>query len=281
MTNLHNCTELQIDSDTVKRYFEGEIGVTASSLSMMAHEHNLPPSSANYRLEKEKITIRDWLNEVPKCGRVLDIGCGAGTWLEIFAKRFKEVIGVEQSHLMLQAAREKTAEYPNVTIFESDSRHDLPKGPFNMIFLGGLCMYLSDQDTISLISSLKERLTKDGVIMLRESTVNHGYFLSQGEYQAIYRSLDLYRQLFKRAGFTHSKVKRNYGYTNLVTAEELVNLRRKRFPFLPYDSKTFDFATWYLLRGFSPISFWLLPRLFSGLNIHWPRLQNHFFKLIK
>ncbi len=75
------------------------------------------------------------------------------------------------------------------------------------------------------------------------------------------------------------EVRRNYGYTSMVTAEELVDLRRKWLPFLPKESPTLGFLTWWALRGTTPISFWALPRVLSQLNIAWPRLQNHFFRL--
>lgn len=46
-----------------------------------------------------------------------------------------------------------------------------------MIFLGGLCMYLNDADVIVLLSSLKNRLTEGGSIILRESTIRQGVSL--------------------------------------------------------------------------------------------------------
>jgi len=95
------------------------------------------------------------------------------------------------------------------------------------LFCAVLCMYLNDPDVIKLLQSLKSRLIEGGSIILRESAVPQGVFLSQGEYQSIYRSVNRYRQLFNVAGSFHVEVRRNYGYTNLVTAEELVNLRRR------------------------------------------------------
>ncbi len=65
----------------------------------------------------------------------------------------------------------------------------------------------------------------------------------------------------------------------MMTAEELVDLRRKWLPFLPKDSPRLGFLTWWALRETAPISFWALPRVLFQLNIAWPRLQNHFFKL--
>ena len=277
--NHKNSTEAQIDDAAVKKYFDNATGGTAATVSMMTHEFNLPASAARYRLQKEIETISDWLGAVNNPGRVLDVGCGAGAWSEIFSQRYKTVIGIEQSSLMLKAARERVASLPNVKILEGDGRHDLPEGSFDMIFLGGLCMYLNDDDLIELLHSLKNRLTEGGSIILRESTLHQGVYLAQGEYQAIYRNINLYHQLFDDAGPFRVEVRRNYGYTNLVTAEELVSLRRKWLPFLPRESTTLDSLTWWVLRGTTPISFWALPRMFSQLSIPWPRLQNHFFRL--
>jgi len=277
--NHHTSVEQQIDDATVQRYFNGAGGSTAATLSMMAHEHNLPASAARYRLSQEILTIRVWLDSVYDSGRVLDVGCGAGAWVEIFAKRYKDVIGIERSSSMVKAARKRVADLPNVEIFEGDGRDNLPEGPFEMIFLGGLCMYLKDADVAALLHSLKHRLSEGGSIILRESTVRQGVSLARGEYQAVYRSVRMYHQLFKDAGLFSVEVRRNYGYTSMVTAEELVDMRRKWFPFLPKDSPTLGSLTWWALRGTTPISFWALPRLLSLLNIPWPKLQNHFFRL--
>jgi len=88
----------------------------------MAHEHNLPASAARYRLRKEIRAVSDWLDAVCASGRVLDVGCGAGAWTEIFANRYKAVIGIDRSPLMVKAAREEVARLPNVEIFEGDGR---------------------------------------------------------------------------------------------------------------------------------------------------------------
>ncbi len=277
--NHHDSTDPAIDDAAVKRYFDSASGGTAATVSMMTHGHNLPASAARYRLHKEIQTIGDWLNVVPDSGRVFDVGCGAGTWTEIFARRYKTVLGIEQSSLMLKAARVRVAHLPNVKILEGDGRHDLPEDSFDMVFLGGLCMYLNDSDVMALLHSLKSRLVKGGVIILRESTVYQGVSLARGEYQAVYRSVNRYRQLFDGAGSFRVEVRRNYGYTNLVIAEELVNLRRRWLPFLPRDSTTLGSLTWWALRGTAPISFWTLPRMLSQLGIPWPKLQNHFFRL--
>ena len=269
----------QVDDAAVKNYFDNTSGGTAATISMMAHEHQLPESAAEYRFNKELKTTRDWFNEVPDSGRVLDVGCGAGSWTEIFAKRYKVVIGIEQSTLMYKAAKERLAHMSNVEILEGDGRDDLPEGNFDMIFLGGLCMYLNDKDVVTLLHALSERLNKDGVIILRESTVHQGEFISKGEYQAVYRNVNQYHQLFNEAGSFHIQTRRNFGYTNLVTAEELVNLRRMWVPFLPKDSTILGSLTWWALRATTPLSFWVLPRMLSKLGIQWAQPTKSFFQV--
>ncbi|MFC1944479.1 class I SAM-dependent methyltransferase [Chloroflexota bacterium] len=277
--NQHTSSEQQIDDATVECYFNGVGRGTAATVSMMAHEHNLPASAARYRLSKEIRTISDWLDSVCDSGRVLDVGCGAGAWTEIFGKRYKAVIGIERSPLMVKAARKRVVDMPNVEIFEGDGRKDIPKWSFEMIFLGGLCMYMTDADVVALLHSLKHRLSEGGSIILRESTVRQGVSLARGEYQAVYRSVRMYHQLFEDAGLFSVEARRNYGYTNMVTAEELVDLRRKWLPFLPKDSPALGSLTWWALRVITPIGFWALPRVLSQINIPLPKLQNHFFRL--
>ena len=140
-------------------------------------------------------------------------------------------------------------------------------------------MYLNDGDTTTLLRALPNRLTHDGSIILRESTVPEGRSIAQGEYQAVYRSPSVYRTMFLEAGFSASEVRRNYGYTSMVIGEAMVDLRRKWMPFLPAESPVLSALTWWGLRSTAPVSLWLMPRIFSLLGIAWPQLQNHFFRL--
>lgn len=269
----------QIDDAVVESYFDGAGGTTAASMSMMAHGHNLPSNAVAQRLANEQRTIGKWLAAVPDSGRVLDVGCGAGAWVEIFANRYDSAIGVERSQLMVDAARIRVSHLANAQILSGDGRKDLPDGPFDMIFVGGLFMYLNDSDAVSLLQALKDRLSAGGSIILRESTVRAGALLAKGEYQAIYRSVDLYQDLFQEADIACLEIQQNAGYRNMVIAEEIVSFRRKWLPFLPKDSALLGNLTWWALRGIAPISFGALPKALSVANVPWPRLQNHFFLL--
>ena len=277
--NRHSSSDQRIDYTVVQRYFQAVGGNSAATASYMAHAQDLPEDSVRFRMRKEIETIADWLEAVPRVGRVLDLGCGAGTWTKIFADRYESVVGIEKSSSMVSAARTLLAPFPSAEIVEGDVLEDLPAGPFDLIFLGGLCMYLNDSDAVALLRSLRERLASGASIVLRESTVPRGRVTPRGDYQAVYRNVDLYQDLFLEAGFATSEFRRNYGYTSMEIAVELVEARRKHLRFMPAQSPFLGALTWYSLRARAPLSFWLLPRVLAQLRIKWPRLQNHFFRL--
>ena len=269
----------QIDYQQVRRYFAHAGGATAASASYMAHAQDLPENAVRYRFGKERKAIRDWLNVGGAQARVLDVGCGSGTWTAFFAQRFGSVIGIEQSAAMLVAAEAMLRGRSNVELLNQDVREPLPPGPFDLVFLGGICMYLSDADTIALVQAVVGRLGDRGRVVLRESTVAKGYERSEGRYRAIYRSVEVYRTLFREAGLSCVETRRNYAYTYMETAVELVELRRRYLRVLPHTSHFLGALTWWSLRATSPVCFGLLPRVAPWFRMRWPKLQNHFFML--
>ena len=140
-------------------------------------------------------------------------------------------------------------------------------------------MYLSNADAVALVRAVIERLSPRGRVVLRETTVADGSVRTRGEYQAIYRSVEVYRALFRDVGALRVDVRRNYGYTYMETAVELVELRRRYVRLLPHTSPFLGALTWWSLRASSPVWFGLLPRMPAWLRVRWPNLQNHFFLL--
>ena len=268
-----------IDYEAVRLYFDDAADGASVAASYMAHGQDLPHGAVHYRFKVERQTIADWLDAVPKSATVLDVGCGAGAWTRIFADRYARVIGIEGSSSMVEAARQQTRNAPNVEILAGDVRVDLPDRKFQLAFLGGLCMYLNDDDVVALLSDLKHRVGGTGAIVLRESTVPRKRRVATGDYQAVYRTVTDYHELFARVGFSCLETRRNYGYTSMEIAIELVGARRRWLSFLPRQSRLLGAMTWWCLRLTSPVSFWAVPRALERINVAWPSLQNHFFRL--
>ena len=251
-----------IDPAAVRRYFDA-VGSAASTAGYMAHERKLPVAAAAYRKECELRILRDWLDAVPSDARVLDVGCGSGNWTEVLATRYAAVTGIDQSTAMADAARRRLAAARNVRILTGDVLTDLPDEQFDLIFVGGVCMYLNDDDVETLLRCLAERLRHGGTMILRESTVRRGRRVARGAYQAVYRSVSDYRALSEKT----VEVRRNFGYERFEIAADIAD-------WIPGNAGA---VTWRIVRAMAPATFILLPRLMDALRIAWPRLQNHFF----
>lgn len=254
-----------IDPAAVRRYFDA-VGSAASTAGYMAHERKLPLAAALYRKQCELRILRDWLDAVPSDARVLDVGCGSGNWTEVLATRYAAVTGIDQSTTMVVAARRRLAAMRNVRILTGDVLTDLPNEQFELIFVGGVCMYLNDDDVETLLRSLAERLRRGGAMILRESTVRRGRRVARGSYQAVYRSVSDYLAFL---GERPVEVRRNFGYERFEIAADIADC-------IPGNVGA---ITWRIVHAMAPATFILLPRLMDALRMEWPRLQNHFFRV--
>ena len=59
-----------------------------------------------------------------------------------------------------------------------------------------MLMYLNDREVVALLRKIVPTLNPGGMILCRETTVREGVVIRSGEYQATYRSIDVYRKLF-------------------------------------------------------------------------------------
>ncbi len=76
----------------------------------------------NYELWVDYIEeLFELFNVSPK--RILDVGCGTGNPTLILASRGYEVVGVDSSKEMLEVAREKSRNMPNVRFYHGDARN--------------------------------------------------------------------------------------------------------------------------------------------------------------
>lgn len=75
------------------------------------------------------------LGHVPeRCCRALEIGCGAGEFSRLLARRAERVLAVDLSPQMIRLARGRSAAYPNIDFVTGDvMRCPLPAGQFDCI----------------------------------------------------------------------------------------------------------------------------------------------------
>jgi protein-L-isoaspartate O-methyltransferase len=236
-----------------------------------------PASAGKYRFDTECEIVQRLIRnaKIGSDGTVLDLGSGVGFWAEHFAQRFEKVIAIEASTPLYEAMATRCSQYPNATLINHDVRGFKPDGRYSMIFLGGMLMYLNDDDVIALLEKLTPFLEPGGIVLCRESTVRNGTLTRQGDYQVVYRSVQTYSSLFEKCGLSIDHVELNTPYFLMQMGCEFIkkwkSIMPKSLQAIPLVGK----LTYGLLRtGGAP-----LTRLPDALGKDFPELTNHFFVL--
>lgn len=269
--------EDRLDYESVRAFWE-EAAHEAESASYMAHEQGLPRDCVEYRFALERAVVDRWLAGLEPTASVLDVGCGAGAWTELFARRYGRVVGVDASVGMLAAARRRLAGRDNVELVWGDALTVALDGEFQGVLLGGLLMYLDRADAVALLARLG-RLAPRGRIILRESGIRAGVEVQTGTYPVVYRSLQEYEAIAAEAALRVVAVERNRGYAHMEIAISLINLARRLPPLARCDATTIGGPLWRLLRATAPVTLELVPRAVGAVGLDWPHLTNHFLLL--
>lgn len=263
----------EIDYAKVSRYWAK---ATPSVLGpYMMDDFGFPASAGKFRFRAEARIVHRLTRDVPQNGAVLDLGSGIGMWAEDFARRFSSVTAVESSHGLFEALQVRAAPYPNlspvhgdVMTFETEERYDL-------IFLGGLLMYLNDRDVIDLLQKLALYLKPGGTILCRESTVRGPALTLKGDYQVVYRPVSDYTGIFAQRGLGARHVERNEPYVLIEMGSELVEKWQHIMPARFQALRAIGRLVYYGLRLGNP---WI-THVPKALGLAYPKLENHFFVL--
>ncbi len=195
-----------------------------------------PAALGHNRLRGEWAQVARWLDEhqVPR-GACLDVGCGSGVWLAHLAPLFARAHGIDLSSEMVASARTHLARagIANATV-EVESALELDAGArYDLIFVGGVLMYLNDDVVAEMLQKLRSMLTPQGLLILRESTsspepwyrdtpLSPGLFAEPGRprppYFAIYRTPETYPQLAAAQGLAvlDRRANRDYKLADLT-----------------------------------------------------------------
>ncbi len=262
-----------LDYATVSRYWST---ADASILGPYRMDgFGFPASAGRFRFRAERKIVDRLIHEVNPDSCMLDLGCGNGFWAEHFARRFSRVIAVEASKPLFEALEERCAPYSNVTRVHGNARLFQPEDQYDLVFLGGMLMYLNDEDVISLLGKLIPTLQQGGLVVCRETTVRQGTTTRQGDYQAVYRRVAEYERIFSACELSIVKVQLNTPYVLIQMGCELVKkwqaLMPARLQCLPVVGRL---VYWGLRLGYPWIA-----RVPTALGLAYPGLTNHFFVL--
>ena len=234
-----------------------------------------PEGAGRFRFHAEVKIVQRLAAGLRPEGAVLDLGSGVGYWSEFFAGNFSHVVAVENSASLYEALRERSASHPNIKAIRGNVMEFEPTERYELIFLGGLLMYLNEADLIALLRKLLPFLSPGGMILCRESTVREGTVTRVGEYQATYRSVEAYDAVFQRSGFAIGRREINSPYVLLqMGCEIMTRWKSQRWVGERLVNLAGRLVYWGLRLG-SP----LFRRLPAAVGFKFPKLTNHFFAL--
>lgn len=266
-----------LDYDVVRAYWE-DAADEADAASYMAHDQGVSRDCIEHRYALEQAVIDRWFAALGPTAAVLDIGCGAGAWTALFARKYGRIVGVDASAGMLAAASRRLSGHGNVELVHGNALTAPLQGEFDGVLLGGLLMYLDRSDAEVLLKRLSQ-LAPHGRIILRESGVRSGVEARTGEYQVVYRSVQEYQMLADEAGLRVVSVERNKGYAHMEIAITLTEMVRRLPPLARREASAIGGPLWRVLRATAPISLDLLPRTLEAVGLEWPHLINNFLLL--
>ncbi len=99
---------------------------------------------------------------------VLELACGTGRVALRLARAGVQVVGLDLSSAMLEAAREKSVDVPNVSWVEGDMRSFDLERTFGLILIPGHAFHnlLTPDDQVACLSSAKRHLSPGGMLIV-------------------------------------------------------------------------------------------------------------------
>ena len=236
-----------------------------------------PASAGTYRFDAERAIVEQLIErmDINSDGTVLDLGSGVGFWAEYFAQHFGKVVAIEASAPLYEAMVARCSQYKNATLLNQDVLSFEPVDRYSMIFLGGMLMYLNEDDVTTLLKKVTPFLEPGGIVLCRESTVRYGTLTRQGDYQVVYRSVQTYTRMFETCGLSLDHVELNTPYFLMQMGCEFIKKWKAVVPGPLQAIPLVGELTYRLLRaGGTGIT-----RLPAALGVDFPVLTNHFFVL--
>lgn len=200
-----------INPNKVKQFWDSRANfykkVAIESVANLEHD----PENLKLKIDDETKKVFSWLPDLN--GKdILDLGAGVGQWSFRFAERgAASVIAVEYAAGLVEIAQAEAKKrgLDQVQCVVSAAEKFSTENKFDLIFISGLFVYLTDGQANELLTKLRGFLAEGGLLILRDGTAVESRYeiddrfsehLGQN-YSANYRTANEYKKAFSDAGF--------------------------------------------------------------------------------
>ena len=173
--------------------------------------------------------------------RVLDMGCGWGTFGFALAPGVREVVGVDFSERSIRLCRERLERepHPNLTFLQADAGDTgLEAGSFDVVLAADLFEHLYPDDSVRVVREAYRVLARGGRFVLwtphrghlLEILKNRNILLKADPTHVDYKSMEGLREMLEAAGFVTEKA--YYAESHLPVLRALERTFQAAVPFL-------------------------------------------------
>ena len=206
-------------ADTVREYWDNLDTINSSFMGLITCG-NGGGVEAHYRHAEELRTFCNLVKITPETD-ILELGCGNGRWIVSLAPKVHRYEAVDFSEQMVAqaAALSRVQGLQNVAIERCKVEDYHPVGMYDIVYVSGVSLYISDDDLVDVLKRLRAHL-KPGGVLVERSTFHRAardtvVFRASDNYAAIYRTAQELIDIAQRAGFKLKARKPSYTYIHL------------------------------------------------------------------
>jgi len=187
------------NQDKVRQFYDRQVAEHPGSPAILGSSTRL---HADYR-DLGEWRVFSELVPAPRDGRILELGCGGGRWVERLAPAAREVVGVDISENAIALARERARRrnLANASYVVSSIVDYRPDGLFDLAYFSGILLYLNDDEAAQALENLRPHLAPAAIIVVRDSLTEVPYERKTPHYNAHYRDEAATSRLFARTGY--------------------------------------------------------------------------------
>lgn len=109
--------------------------------------------------------VKKCLSRAPAAKTVLDLGGGQGIYAREFARSGLSVTLLDFPEVIEKVASD-LAGVQRITLVGGDFQESLPRGPFDIVFLGDICHIYGPRENITLFSRVRSTLSPKGLLAI-------------------------------------------------------------------------------------------------------------------
>jgi cyclopropane fatty-acyl-phospholipid synthase-like methyltransferase len=129
-------------------------------------------------------------------GRVLEIGCAAGSFSEHLASRAVDVLALDVSPAAVEQAAQRLRNRPNVRTAAMSIAERFPEGTFDLIVASDVLYYLSVEDVERTLRRIENGLAETGAFVTVHYVPRMGALLNGDEVHDLLRAHTTLRHVF-------------------------------------------------------------------------------------